>query len=124
MRKLLLHLVFLWIFSTNFIIAQDAHPPQLNELILGIPSISARTYDDVKNKLSSMGGLVLVGYCDQYKCFLIKYDANKIENPDVIAKTLEDYNSMYKTEVKIDASIAKLISSCVKLTTENEMETE
>ncbi|MCW3102008.1 MAG: hypothetical protein JWO09_448 [Bacteroidetes bacterium] len=86
--------------------------PALSELILSVPSITDKTYDDVRLILAGIEGVTLSGYCEQYKCFLIYYDPSKIKNGEAIAYAVQAANPSYATEVKTGASIAQLTSGC------------
>lgn len=117
-KTFFLFIVLTCLCVTKTSLAQEEHPPVLKQLILGIPATCSRNYDDIKSKLSSMGGVTLLGYCGQYKCFLLTYDANKIESADAIVKSMEEYKSEYKSEIKEGTTIAKLIGSCIQFGTE------
>ena len=125
MKRILLFIIFISFFcvSKNSF-AQTDHPAVYKELILGIPSVDPRNYEDIKNHILTMGGVKLIGYCSQHKCFLLKYDSNKIQNPDAIVKSIEEYKSEYKVDVKKDATLAQLIGECVTLSADEENDTE
>ena len=115
MKKLLLQSLFLvvgFIAISPTKLFSQTHPPVVQELILGIPAITEKGYAEIKNALSSIDGVTLAAYCDQYKCFLIYYDANKIQSGSEVAKAVENLNDNYKTEIKEGASIATLIGNC------------
>jgi hypothetical protein len=89
-------------------------PTALSELILSIPSVTDKTYDDVRLILTGIDGVTLKGYCEQYKCFLINYDPSKVKNGEAIAYAVEAANPSYTTEVKTGTSIAQLINGCTQ----------
>ncbi len=109
--KLVVGVVAFFVISSGKLFSQT-HTPAVQELILEIPAITEKGYAEIKNALSSIDGVTLVGYCDQYKCFLIYYDTNKIQSGSEVAKAVENLNDNYKTQIKEGASIATLIGNC------------
>jgi hypothetical protein len=85
-----------------------------NELVLSIPSINSKSYDEIKQKLSTIQGVDLLAYCDQIKSFLISYNPKEIGSGEEIARQVESLNPRYKTEIKIGTSISQIIGNCSK----------
>lgn len=84
------------------------------ELILSIPLLTEKDYDNIKNTLSHTDGIILMGYCSRYKCFLMEYDQSKIKSGQVVADIVEAAYPGYKTEIKEGTTIAQLIDGCTR----------
>lgn len=100
-------------------------PPSANpELVLGIPMLTNKDYDNVKNLLMHTNGITLQGFCTQYNCFLMTYDPSQFKSGDAIATMVETAYPMYKTEIKYGATIARLIDDCNKFPVQTTTGTE
>lgn len=85
-----------------------------SELVLSIPSLTSKSYEEIKLKLFSIPGVNVVAYCDQYKSFLIYFNPKLVETAEDIAREVESLNSRYKTEIKTGTSISQIIDRCSK----------
>ena len=102
-------------FSITRSVAQDL--VNTSEVIIKIPSLNSKNYNEIQQMLVSMQGISSLSFCESIKSFLIYYDPKMIESGEAIAKKLESSNPHCKTEIKTGTSIAQLIDSCSKVTT-------
>ncbi|MDQ3045963.1 MAG: hypothetical protein M3R27_00320 [Bacteroidota bacterium] len=115
MKKRALHyLLFAAINITLLNTAQAQTAPPKNELILSIPSITSKSYEEIKQTLESIPGVELAAYCSHMQSFLIYYDTKKIDGDEYIVRQLQSVNKRYISEVKTGTSIQQIMGECSK----------
>jgi hypothetical protein len=113
MKKTTLFYSLFFIFNLFLSVNSDAQGSSVSkEFIMSVPSISSKSYEEIKQKLISIPGVSVVAYCETSKCFLMYYDPKQVESGEEIVKQIETLNPRYKTEIKEGTSISQLINDC------------
>ena len=68
--------------------AQNIAGTEYDQLILGVPNISEKNFDNIKNNLTSIPGVIVKYYCNEHSCFLILVDSNVQPDFNTILTTL------------------------------------
>jgi hypothetical protein len=111
MKRPLFSLLFL-LSVCFYCTTSTAQNPNYQELVLGFPTITPKTFPLIKSVLKGINGVQLVAYCDDLKIFLLKYNSNLIQSEGVIIAALENAPNNFKTEIKVGSTISQLIQNC------------
>lgn len=99
----------------NLIVAPKAHSQTTpNEIILGIPMLTNKSYNQIKDSLNTIDGVTLLAYCESTKLFLMSFDPAKIKSGEEIARTLRTNFPNYEIEIKSGTNIAQIIDHCTR----------
>ncbi|MGL5888930.1 MAG: hypothetical protein ACRC3B_03555 [Bacteroidia bacterium] len=86
-------------------------PPVLDELIVEIPNLSAKTESAIRARFTSAPGVYFNGYCEIRKIYLLRIDRSVQPNNDFLENILHnDYQ--YSYFVKEDCTIEQVRVIC------------
>lgn len=111
LKKLVLSLLIVTAVSGSFLASRAMAVVQTEELIIMVPDAETGRNDvQIKNALTELAGVQVVGYCNTQKCFYLNVDRSlQPDNQNIISAIRE---LGYSMEIKISGTIQEAQSNC------------
>jgi hypothetical protein len=93
-------ILFCLVLVTYTTKAQNIAGTEYDQLILGVPNISEKNFDNIKNNLTSIPGVIVKYYCNEHTCFLILVDSNVQPDFNTILTTISNKFPKVKFNIK------------------------
>lgn len=75
-------------------------------------NVNSKNYDIITNKLKTIPGLKMIGYCEEAQLFLINYNPQIITKPEKIASDLDEIDPNYKSKINYRVKFEEVIKDC------------
>lgn len=108
-KHLQLSIAFVLLLSSHFVYAQAEYA----ELILGIPECEQNVlrWEQVKNKLKTMNGVKVEGFCSRHDCVVLSVNRDIHTNNQAIIDKIKEINPSYTIFVK-QATKEQILQDC------------
>ena len=94
--------------------SQTVNGVEYDQLILGVTNISEKNFDDLKNNITTIPGVILKYYCTEHNCFLMLVDSDKQPDYNSVVSTLSNKFPKLKFHIK-EGEFSDVTNNCDSL---------
>jgi hypothetical protein len=99
------------IFAQQYRVDDDLKTAISKNVVLEV-NVNTKNYDIITNKLKTIPGLKLIGFCEEAQLFLINYNPQIIPKPEKIASDLDEIDPNHKSKINYQVRFEDVIKDC------------